>query len=478
MRLSELLKNTQALNAYTDREILGVTDKSDDVKPGWVFVCIQGTKFNGCDFIQDAQKSGAAAVVAQSDVGARNTVIVENARLAYALMCSEFFGNPSKKLRLIGITGTNGKTTTAFLLKAVLENLGHKCGLMGTVKNMAGDRDYPSELTTPDPYALHNMFAEMAAEGCEFCIMEVSSQALDQQRVAGCRFEAAIFTNLEQDHLDYHKTAENYMLSKRRLFGQADTAIVNLDDSAALKMTEGLDCRVVSFSVNTNDSDYTAKNVRLKGDRTEYELVGSEDIGRVSYCVPGMFSVYNSMGAAVCAIQLGESFGDVLEAVKHAQGVTGRMEVVETDRDFTVIIDYAHTPDGLEKVLTAINGFKKGKLITVFGCGGDRDKTKRPVMGQIASELSDMVIITSDNPRTEAPLEIIRDIMSGIDKPEAPVISMADRTSAIKCALTQAQAGDTVLLAGKGHETYQILGTEKIDFDERKKITEIINEIG
>ncbi|NLA77398.1 MAG: UDP-N-acetylmuramoyl-L-alanyl-D-glutamate--2,6-diaminopimelate ligase [Clostridiales bacterium] len=478
MRLSELLKNTQVLNAYTDREILGVTDKSDDVKPGWVFVCIQGTKFNGCDFIQDAQKAGAAAVVAQSDVGARNTVIVENARLAYALMCSEFFGNPSKKLRLIGITGTNGKTTTAFLLKAVLENLGHKCGLMGTVKNMAGDRDYPSELTTPDPYALHNMFAEMAAEGCEFCIMEVSSQALDQQRVAGCRFEAAIFTNLEQDHLDYHKTAENYMLSKRRLFGQADTAIVNLDDSAALKMTEGLDCRVVSFSVNTNDSDYTAKNVRLKGDRTEYELVGSEDIGRVSYCVPGMFSVYNSMGAAVCAIQLGESFGDVLEAVKHAQGVTGRMEVVETDRDFTVIIDYAHTPDGLEKVLTAINGFKKGKLITVFGCGGDRDKTKRPVMGQIASELSDMVIITSDNPRTEAPLEIIRDIMSGIDKPEAPVISMADRTSAIKCALTQAQAGDTVLLAGKGHETYQILGTEKIDFDERKKITEIINEIG
>ncbi|NMP37761.1 MAG: UDP-N-acetylmuramoyl-L-alanyl-D-glutamate--2,6-diaminopimelate ligase [Clostridiales bacterium] len=478
MRLSELLKGTQVLNKYTDREILGVTDKSDDVKPGWVFVCIRGAKFDGSNFARRAFEMGAAAIVAESDTGESNTVIVENVRSAYALMCAEFFGNPSKKLRLIGITGTNGKTSTAFFLKEILENLGHRCGLMGTVKNMAGERDYPSGLTTPEPYTLNNMFAEMVAQGCEFCIMEVSSQALDQHRVDGCRFEAAVFTNLEQDHLDYHKTAENYFLAKRRLFEQTDIAIVNLDDASAGRMTDGLDCRTVSFSVNTDESDYTAKNVRLKRDCAEYELVCSEDIGRVSCCVPGMFSVYNSMGAAVCAIQLGEDFHDVLEAVKRTHGIKGRMEVVETGRDFTVIIDYAHTPDGLEKVLTAINGFKTGKLITVFGCGGDRDRTKRPVMGRIASELSDMVIITSDNPRTEAPLEIIREIMSGIDETDAAIISMADRTSAIKCALTQAQTGDTVLLAGKGHETYQILGTEKIDFDERKKISEIIDEIG
>ncbi|NLX93338.1 MAG: UDP-N-acetylmuramoyl-L-alanyl-D-glutamate--2,6-diaminopimelate ligase [Clostridiales bacterium] len=474
MKLSQLLQKCNTLSDYTDTEISAVTDDSRRVTRGCLFVCIEGAQFDGHTAAADAVAAGAAAVAVQRDTGVENQVLVEDTRQAYSLICSAFFGNPADKLKIIGVTGTNGKTTTVFLLRDILESAGKIVGLIGTVKSSIAGKDFESNLTTPDPFELHGLFAKMVAADCEYCVMEVSSQALAQKRVAGISFEAAIFTNLSREHLDYHGDYESYKAAKRLLFEQTSFAVINLDDDVAEYMMSGIACPQVTFSVKTDASDYTAKNIRLKPSGAEYELVGKGVIGRVRLSVPGIFSVYNSMGAAVCAVELGIPFDCVLEAIAASPGVPGRLEVVPTDKDYTVIIDYAHTPDGLENILHALREITQGRLITVFGCGGDRDKTKRPLMGEIAERLSDIVVITSDNPRTEDPAEIIDDILRGLGKVGKNVVVEENRTLAIEKALGLAAKGDIVVLAGKGHETYQILKTGKIHYDEREVIARIL----
>lgn len=473
MKLTEVLNGIKTKNEFAEAEIADVTQDSRLVKPGSLFICIKGNTFDGHSVAADMVKNGAAAVVCEHDLGLENQVVVENTRAVYSEICANFFGNPAEKLKLIGVTGTNGKTTTTFLVKQILENAGKKVGLIGTVQNMVCDEVYPAKYTTPDPHELQKLFSLMVKAGCEYCVMEVSSQALAQGRVNGLTFEIAAFSNLTQDHLDYHKTWENYFKAKRMLFEQCKTAVTNKDDKYGLEIVAGLPCKVVTYAVNNNDADYVAKNVKFKASGIEYELV-SEKIGRVNCPIPGRFSVYNSLCAASIALTLGIEFEEVLGAISKSTGVKGRIEVVPTNTDYTVIIDYAHSPDGLENIITSLREIAKGRVVTVFGCGGDRDKTKRPKMGKIAAELSDFCVVTSDNPRSEKPAAIIDDILEGMKGVSTPYKVVENRKEAIKWAMDNAKKEDIILLAGKGHETYQILPTGTIHFDEREAVADIL----
>ena len=471
MKLSEVLNGIEVKNEYREKEIKNVTSDSRLVDEGFLFVCIKGASFDGHSVAREMLEKGAAAVICERDLGLENQILVENTRAVYSPICANYFGNPAKKLKLIGLTGTNGKTTTTFIIKQILENLGKKTGLIGTVQNMVGDEIYPAHYTTPDPYELQSLFAKMVDAGCEHCVMEVSSQALAQGRVAGIEFELAAFTNLTQDHLDYHKTWENYFEAKKMLFKNCKIALTNIDDKHGLKIVEGLPCRVATYSVDNNASDFTARNVCFAADGVKYELV-SDRIGRVSCPIPGRFSVYNSLCAVAAAITLGFDFEEVLRAISRCSGVKGRIEVVPTPTAYTVIIDYAHSPDGLENIIRSLREIAKGRVVTLFGCGGDRDKTKRPLMGEIASRLSDFCIVTSDNPRSEKPSDIIDDILEGMNNSKTPKKVIENRKEAIFWALENARENDIILLAGKGHETYQILNDGTIHFDEREVVAE------
>ena len=466
--------SVRAMTASPDIEITTITDDNRKITRGCLFVCIAGNNFDGHSAAADALRSGAAAVVTERDMGLSSEILVENTRAAYALLCAAFFGNPADSLTLIGVTGTNGKTTSCFLMYDVLTRMGVRCGLLGTVKNCIAGEDVPATLTTPDPFELHSLFRRMADAGCTHCVMEASSQALAQRRLEGVRFKAAVFTNLTQDHLDYHGTFENYLAAKRKLFLQSELAVVNADDASAAAVTEGAACPVVTFSAKLDTADYTAKNARMHPSLVEYELVSETRIGRVHFHVPGGFSVYNSMGAVVCLTELGFPFDEILRNVAAFGNVPGRMEIVPTDTPYTVVIDYAHTPDALENVLRSLREITKGKIFAVFGCGGDRDRTKRPIMGRIAAANADVVIVTSDNPRTEDPQAIIDDIMAGIEKPKCTLYRICDRKEAIAKAMKKAKAGDVILLAGKGQETYQIIGHEKHHLDEREVVADIL----
>lgn len=477
MKLSQILKNINVLNNYPDVDVLDVTQDSRLVKDGSLFVCIKGAAFDGHSVADEMLNNGAVAVIVERDLGLDNQVIVENSRAVFSQICANFFGNPAEKLKLIGLTGTNGKTTTTFLIKQILENVGKKVGLIGTVQNMICDEIYPAKYTTPDPYELQKLFSMMVDAECEYCVMEVSSQALAQGRVNGLRFKLGAFTNLTQDHLDYHKTWENYFNSKRILFENCEIAVTNADDKYGLEIVKGLDFeKLVTYAVDTNKASFVAKNVTFKPNGVEYELVG-DTIGRCYCPIPGRFSVYNSLCAATCALALGIGFNDVLGAISKSNGVKGRIEVVPCDRDFTIIIDYAHSPDGLENIISSLREIAKGRVVTVFGCGGDRDKTKRPKMGRIAAELSDFCVVTSDNPRSENPSEIIKDILVGMQGIDTPYEVVELRYDAIEYAIRNAQKDDIILLAGKGHETYQILPTGTIHFDEREVVSEILSKL-
>ena len=357
----------------------------------------------------------------------------------------------------------------------MLEQFGKKVGLIGTIHNMIGDRVIPTENTTPDAHQLHALFREMADAGCEYVVIEVSSHALDQERVGGLHFAAAIFTNLTQDHLDYHGTMENYLAAKKKLFQRTDLAIVNADDSASREITEGLTCPVAAYGIE-NTASYQAKGVRYLPDGVVFELLGGTNIARVSLKTPGRFSVYNGLAAASCLLALGFYHVETASCLSNAAGVPGRAEVVPTGRDFTVILDYAHTPDGLENILKTVNEIKRGRLVILFGCGGDRDATKRPKMGKIAADLADFCIVTSDNPRTEDPEAIIHDVLEGMKDTSTPKKVIVNRRDAIRFALENAQPDDMIVLAGKGHEDYQIIGTTKHPFDERVVVREILEE--
>ena len=474
MKLSELLVGVEVKGKYKNVKISDVTDNTNKVKKGSVFVCIRGAQFDGHNVAAEMLKKGAAAVVCDHSLGLKREVVVENTRQAYALMCANFFGNPAKKLKLIGLTGTNGKTSSTYFIKSLFELFDMKIGLIGTMQNMIGKEVYEANFTTPLPYDLQALFAKMVEAGCEYCVMEVSSQGLVQGRVDGLHFDIAVFTNLTQDHLDFHGTMEEYAAAKRILFTRCDTAIINKDDPAAQSMVEGLDCKVVTYSAKSNDADFTAKNVSLGARGITYELLGDEVIGRLKCPVPGSFTVYNTLCAAAVAVTAGLDFRTVLSAFPSVKGVKGRIEVVPTDTDYTVIIDYAHSPDGIRNILSSVKEFAEGRVIIVFGCGGDRDSSKRPKMADAAASLADYVVLTSDNPRTEDPEKIIADAAVGLKGHKVEQKIIVERTEAIRFAMSIAKAGDVIVLAGKGHETYQIIGTEKRHYDEREIVKGIL----
>ena len=478
MKLYDLLADTGISFGLLkeDTEIVSITCDSRRVEPGCLFVCIEGTAVDGHRFAEAAQQAGAAAVLVQRDLGLYNQLMAENTRMAWAQICANWFGHPATRLKMIGVTGTNGKTTTTTLIKSMLEHEGHKVGLIGTIHNLIGDRVLPSRHTTPDPYDLQSLLALMVVEGCDYCVMEVSSHALDQRRVAGCVYEVGVFTNLTQDHLDYHGTMENYMLAKKELFALSKCGIINEDDAWAQAMGEGVTCPITTYSTKSNTADYTARNIRYRADGVDFELLGIGQIGHVKMQIPGEFSVYNGLCAATVCLKLGMPFDRVVAALSAACGVKGRAEVVPTGRDFTVVIDYAHTPDGLDNICRTLKQCCTGRLVTLFGCGGDRDKTKRPLMAQAAAALSDYLVITSDNPRSENPSAIIEDIVAGLTDCSTPYTVVENRIEAIHWAIANAQAGDTILLAGKGHETYQILADETIHLDEREVVAEALGQ--
>ncbi|MBR5134644.1 MAG: UDP-N-acetylmuramoyl-L-alanyl-D-glutamate--2,6-diaminopimelate ligase [Clostridia bacterium] len=458
----------------TDSTVVkGLTCDSRRVEEGFVFVCIEGTAVDGHKFAAAAHEAGAALVVTQRPMGLERELTVPSTRRAWAQLCANWFGNPAEQLRLIGITGTNGKTTMTYMIKAILEKAGHKVGLIGTIQNMVGDRVMPSGHTTPDPYDLQSMLALMLKEGCTYAVMEVSSHALDQDRVEGCVFDAAVFTNLTQDHLDYHKTMEAYCEAKKRLFTRARRAIINADDAWAESIVDGFDGEIYRYSAKSEDATYTARNIVTRASGVEFDL---KDAGRICMAIPGYFSVYNAMASAVCALSLGIDGDTVREALGGTCGVKGRAEVVPTGREYTMVIDYAHTPDGLENICRTLKDCADGRLVVLFGCGGDRDKTKRPKMAAIAAQYADFTIVTSDNPRTEDPVAILRDVTAGLPDGAAHTV-IENRIEAIEWAMANAQAGDTILLAGKGHETYQILKDGVIHLDEREVIADALTRL-
>lgn len=473
MKLSNLVDCEKNLG---DLEITGITCDSRQVKPGYAFVCIVGAVSDGHNYAEAAVKSGACVIIAERDTGAENQIIVSNTHAAYADMCAKWFGEPAKDLKLLGVTGTNGKTSVTYMLKQIIEKAGYKVGLIGTIQNMIGDEIIATHNTTPNAYELNSLFALMKAKGCTYVIMEVSSHALDQCRVYRLDFEAAMFTNLTQDHLDYHITMENYLKAKKKLFKMCRTAIINSDDSYAEKIMEGLDCKVVTYSTG-NDSTYSAKGINYHPTGVDYEFVSDTAIEHIKVGTGGRFTVYNSLCAVSCAVEIGIPLGTAASALAEMHGVKGRAEVVPTDRDFTVIIDYAHTPDGLKNILSTFRECKKNRLIVVFGCGGDRDKTKRPIMGNIAVHFADFAVVTSDNPRTEEPGAIIKDILEGMKGSATPYKVIENRIEAIKYAISIALPDDIVVLAGKGHETYQILKTGTIHLDEREVVAEALKEL-
>ena len=477
MKLSQLLKELEVKNEYKDCEALSVTDKFDSIKPGDVFVCIKGNRFDAHTVAKKAvEEKGAVAVITERETGATNEVIVDNTRKAYSYLCWEYFSRPTENIKMIGITGTNGKTTVSFHIKHILEASGKKCGLLGTVVNMIGDEEVPSNLTTPDPFEMQSLFRRMADAGCEYCVMEVSSQALSQERVAPIDFEIGVFTNLTQDHLDYHGTMDEYKKAKHKLFEKCRKVVINDDDKASDFMKSNISAEVVTYSMKNDSSDFTAKNPILHDKYVAFELVGNSSITRMKLMTPGEFSIYNAMASVVAAKELGVEMEDARNALRTSAGVKGRMEIVPADVDYTIIIDYAHSPDGLINVLESLRKVYSKKIIAVFGCGGDRDKTKRPIMGEIVGRMADIAVVTSDNPRSEDPQSIIDDILAGMEKSKAKVYVECDRTEGIRKALSIAKADDVVLLAGKGHETYQILNTGKIHYDEREIVKEILGE--
>ena len=399
-------------------------------------------------------------------------MLVPDARAALAALGANWFGHPADDMCVIGITGTNGKTTSTYLLKHVLEKtLGAKVGLIGTIQNMIGDEILHTERTTPESFELQKLFADMRDAGCTHVIMEVSSHALVLHRADQIRFGAAVFTNLTEDHLDFHKTMDAYCDAKAMLFRRCETGAVNVDDAYAKRIMEQADCRLLTYSAQGKPAALKAEHIGLFSDRVEFDAVYQNERVPVTLGIPGIFSVYNALGVIAAALALDIPLAAIADALRTAQSVKGRVEVVPTPgKGYTVLIDYSHTPDSLENILKAVRGFCAGRIIAVFGCGGDRDPYKRPVMGRIAAELSDLAIVTSDNPRTEDPYKILRQILAGMQDTETPYEVIESRVSAIGRAMELAQKDDVIVLCGKGHETYQEIGHEKHHLDEREVV--------
>ena len=481
MKIRELLENIEILdtNVSLDTEIGSVYYDSRKVTEGSLFVAVTGFAADGNRFIPMALSKGAAVVVtARKPEGDVPYVLVENDRLALALIGTNLYGNPARSMTLIGVTGTNGKTSTTLLLKQVLEKtLGAKVGLIGTMSNLIGDEELPTERTTPESLELQELFAKMRDAGCTHVVMEVSSHALTLHRVGGVRFDVAAFTNLTEDHLDFHKTMDAYCDAKAELFARCDKAVINVDDNYAPRMLEKAECDVLRTSAY--DADLYAKDAVLHAEGVSFTAVCGGETVAVELPIPGKFTVYNALSVLGVAHQLGISLAECAEALKNVQGVKGRMEVVPTPgKNYSVLIDYSHTPDALENVISSVQDFCQGRVITVFGCGGDRDPIKRPIMGEIGVKLSDIAVITSDNPRTEVPEKIIEDILAGVKAEYGMYKVVCDRRAAIRYAMDIAEKDDIIILAGKGHETYQEINGVKYHLDEREEVAAHLLELG
>ncbi|HLX13540.1 MAG TPA: UDP-N-acetylmuramoyl-L-alanyl-D-glutamate--2,6-diaminopimelate ligase [Bacteroidota bacterium] len=497
MTLSKLLENVEVTKMFHtvygqmvqthDATINSLRYDSRKVRRGDLFVALKGASMDGAKFINDAVHNGAMAVVMENDQAMPDSffmhvgvikIVVPNARIALARLASTYYGHPSASLSMIGVTGTNGKTTTTHLIRQLLENNGTKTGLIGTIEYIIGTERLPASHTTPESVELQEVLAKMKQAGCSSAVMEVSSHALDQHRVAGIDYRTAVFTNLTQDHLDYHGTIDAYYRSKKMLFEQAKStswSVINIDDEYGVRLYGETSGNKLSYGISAS-ADIHATDVRLSPNGSSF-IIAHRGV-RIPIETPllGRFNIFNAMAAYAAGVTLELPAEKMRETLKSAKAVPGRFEQIPSPAGWLAIIDYAHTPDALKKALTAIadvKGKEPGRIITVFGCGGNRDAKKRPMMGEIASEMSAVTIVTSDNPRHEDPQAIINDIMKGV-RAGAEVITEPDRSAAVRKALTMAKRGDVVLLAGKGHEDYQIIGDTKIHLSDRELVEDFL----
>lgn len=478
MKLQELLAGIPVLDAAADleTEITGVSYDSRRTKPGDLFVAMTGFATDGHQYIGKALENGAAAVLCQQTPETDCPYIqTEDSRRALAVVGANWFHHPASGMTMIAVTGTNGKTTTTYLLKAILEQtLGAKVGLIGTNQNMIGQEVIPTERTTPESFEVQHLFRQMADAGCTHVVMETSSHALALDRVYGVRYQVGIFTNLTQDHLDFHKTMEAYCDAKAILFRNCGTGVVNADDPWTPRLMRNASCKVLTYAEHA-PADLRAENIGLGADHIAFDAVTETERVPVRVNIPGGFMVYNTLDVLGAALALGIPLKDSARVLAGVPHVKGRVEVVPTPgRDYTVLIDYAHSPDGLENVLSSVQGFAKGRTIALFGCGGDRDRTKRPKMGKTAAEHADFLVITTDNPRTEKPGAIIEDILPGLEGSVTPYTVIEDRVEAIHWAMDHAEAGDVIVLCGKGHETYQEINHVKHHMDEREIVADYL----
>ncbi|AOT68466.1 UDP-N-acetylmuramoyl-L-alanyl-D-glutamate--2,6-diaminopimelate ligase [Geosporobacter ferrireducens] len=484
MDLKELLECVHVLyiDGNQDLKIQGIAYDSRKVEKDFAFVCISGSKTDGHLFIEDVIAKGAKAIVVEREVQSREGITfikVENSRKALSAMAASFYGYPSNAMNVIGVTGTNGKTTTTHLVKNILAVNGVQSGLIGTISYKILDQEYKANNTTPESLELQKLFQEMLDQKVSTCVMEVSSHSLDLYRVEDIQYQIGVFTNLTQDHLDFHGNMENYKNAKRKLFYKTKQAnIINVDDAFGVELStqlHGMDAKCITYGIK-RQAEINAKDIEITSKGTRFQLVTPKFSGIIDIGTPGMFSVYNALAAAAVGYVTGYDYLEIKKGLEETRVVPGRFELVPNDKDLTVIVDYSHTPDSIENAIRTIQEFAKGRIITVFGCGGDRDKTKRPIMGEIAGRLSDYCIITSDNPRTEKPEEIIKDAEVGIKRTSCKYKMIVDRKEGIREAIRQCGSQDVILIAGKGHETYQIIGDRVIDFDDRKIAQELIRE--
>jgi UDP-N-acetylmuramyl-tripeptide synthetase len=488
--LLALLPDVQ-VQGSTNINIETLVYDSRQVKPGALFICLVGEKVDGHDYILQAQTAGAVAVVVEKDVPVTpglTMIRVANTRIAMQVIAPYFFDYPGKKLRMIGVTGTNGKTTTTHIIRDILMQAGYKVGLIGTIHTLIGERSLPVRNTTPDVVDLQATLAQMVASNIDYVVMEVSSHALALGRIAGCEFDTGVFTNLTRDHLDFHGTFENYIAAKAKLFDLLSSpdnvkgskaAIINVDDPAASSMLASASCAKITYGIH-NEATLTALSPEIEPRGVRFTLKYKNSAIPLKLKITGMFNVYNTLAAVGAMLAENISLDIIKTALENFESVPGRFELVDVGQPFSVIVDYAHTPDGLENILRTAKQFAKGRIIVVFGCGGDRDRTKRPIMGKLAAEYGDVVIATSDNPRTEDPVFILQEVEVGIKQGltrGATYEVIVDRRQAIAKAIEMAETDDIVIIAGKGHETYQILKNKTVPFDDRQVARELIREM-
>lgn len=462
-------------------EIRGISYDSRTIRPGDLFVAISGMQLDGHDFVDEAVKKGASAVLVERHIPNLNLpqVITANTRYALGLISANFYDHPCQKLRVLGVTGTNGKTTTTYLVKSILEQAGYKAGLIGTIQTLIGDVALESGRTTPESLDLQRLFSEMVDQQTDYAIMEVSSHALDLHRTAGVSFAGTLFTNLSQDHLDFHPTMEAYFAAKAKLFlDQQCPSALNVDDPWGVRLQNLVQSPVVTYAVET-PADFRASNIQLENGGVSYIL--NTEVGQIpiNLQLTGFFNVYNSLGAAALCFSQGVSLEAIKNGLQVVEGVPGRFERVENDRGLHVVVDYAHTPGGLENILRSGRELTPGRLILVFGAGGDRDTSKRPLMGAIAAQLADLVIVTSDNPRSEDPAAICSSIEKGLltTNHQVKYEIIVDRRAAIERAMELATPDDLVIVAGKGHEAYQESARGRIHFDDKEEVRRAIKEL-